>query len=667
MQRQVREKMNTPSKARKRDQTINIPINKVNELKKKLNESKMEELKKLENALMTAKKRAEINERVNTVNGLLETFHSDGHRNRTVVKTSKGEELNLPRDRVRAMKSWLTSFGHDQRAHASKWDTPGVTSSGRGGAYIPKIGTRNQPLEMQHRGILVDGSNIEVDDSDGKKVTELTGWLDEFGKKSQAHYEKGRARPSLQYANTRTDALSDVKVPQQKTDEQFPVEEIEGIIVENTSYLNDTIGGVDDMNISMMPVRNFANASVDDKCDWDDAYNDLMTTVDIEQVDSTETWDKQSVISPRELDDNAASEDEQKVNHPVVTMDENSGVSEYGVEDKEEEEHDHFENISNFKDDEDEMGNEAYVQLNLLDQTEDVESVQDGTLLEDSSVSSENQEESDDNELVFHSDDTFSRVSFEGQPVNAINTNDSISGQDWENINDAGDDSTSFKSGLVGELILNKNSSTMELSSSYCGHRITDTSTCLQQNDRKTLQPIQFQRRDHLMMKNPKKQKKQKGFSKFFSSLNCMNNLKTSKAAEEYTEKYHENKKPEWNRQQSSKSLFLSPDSHSEQNEGVNVYLPNRYDVNTHGPANFSRDMLMRGAGRAQVAESPMSLASAFRRQLSPGSSCVSGFTDVEASVMKQKGDIGEHVKHLLNLYSSPARKGVSQKQLYQF
>ena len=653
MQRQVRQKINTPSKVPK--STINIPMNKVNELKKQLNESKMREMKKLENALMTAKKRAEINERVNTVNELLETFHGDSHRNRAHAKTSKGEELNLPRDRVRAMKSWLTSFGHDQKAHASKWNTPSVTATGRGGAYIPRIGARNQPFEMENRRNAVDNSRIEVDNSDGKKVTELTGWLNEFGKKNQAHYEKGSARPSFQYTNTRTGSnkLLDDESSQQEYDEQVPIEEDEGV-VQNTSYINDTIGSVDDLNISMMPGRNFANASVDDECDWEDDYKDLMMTVDIERIESKDSWDKESVISPRDLNDDTASVDEQQGSHPVVTMDENSEASRYDDENEEEEELDHFENVCEFNYEEEEDRVEAYVELNHLDQTDEIESVhqQDDALLEDSCDSSENPKISDDKELFFHCDDTFSRVSFEGQPVDAINKNNSI---------EVGYDSTSFRSGLVGEHIMNKNSSATDLSSSFCGNRITDTSTFLEHDGTNALKPIEFQQKKVQM------KKKKSGISKFFSSMNCMNNMKTSKAAEEYTENYREEKKPEWDRLKSSKSLFLSPDSHAEENEGNNAYLPNRYNPTNHGIDDFSREMLLRGAGRQQVAGSPMSLASAFRRQLSPGSSCVSGFTDVEACVMKQKDDIGEHVKHLQSVYSSPVRKGFSQKQMYQF
>lgn len=175
MQRKVREKINTPLKARRTVESINIPMNKVNELKKQLIESKMQELKKLEDAQLNSKKRAEISDRVNTVSSLLESLNGDVQRNRTISKTSKGEELSLPRDRVRDMKHWLKDSVDRHKAHADKWNTASVTSTGRGGAYIPRIGARSQPFELENYGHPVDASKMEVDSSNGRRVSDLTG------------------------------------------------------------------------------------------------------------------------------------------------------------------------------------------------------------------------------------------------------------------------------------------------------------------------------------------------------------------------------------------------------------------------------------------------------------------------------------------------------------
>jgi len=651
MQRKVREKINTPVKARKTVESINIPMNKVNELKKQLNESKMQELKKLEDAQMNSKKRAEISDRVNTVTGLLESLKGDVPRNRTVLKTSKGEELSLPRDRVRDMKNWLKDSVDRHKAHADKWNTASVTSTGRGGAYIPRIGARNQPFELENNGHPVDESKMEVDSRNGRRVSDLTGWLDEFGKKNKNHFEQGSMRPTFEYSNNKnsSEELSNVETYELETSQledvsQAPSENNEERVVENTSFLDNTVGGIDDLNISTMPVRNFADTVDDVECDWEDDYNDLMIAVDIERIDSKESWDKDSVVSPRDLNEEEPAEVGQQENCSFEDLEEKSETWNHQMGEEE--------NEKEFDDEEEQE--RADVELNYLDQTEVVELIngeeleRDDVKAEDNFLASDSDEECDEDELIFHCDDSFS----------VITSNEFISVQ--KNGNE--DDSASVKSGLVGEHLLTKIASNNALSSSYCGNRITDTS--IVQRAGIPIEPTKFRE-----MNEPKNRKK-KGISKFLSSLICMKSLKTSKAAEKYTEDYEEDKVPVWN-QQSSKSLFLSPDSHLEHNnEGVvGAYLPNGYNINsTTGPSNFPREMLMNGTGRAQVSDSPMSLASAFRRQMSPGSSCMSGFTDVETRTMTRNHDIGQHVMHLKSLFSSPVRKGDnSERQLYQF
>jgi len=58
----------------------------MNQLKKLLNERKMQEWKEIEN----------VPERMNSMNGLLGRLNSDVRRNRACVITPKWEELNLP-------------------------------------------------------------------------------------------------------------------------------------------------------------------------------------------------------------------------------------------------------------------------------------------------------------------------------------------------------------------------------------------------------------------------------------------------------------------------------------------------------------------------------------------------------------------------------------------
>jgi hypothetical protein len=56
--------------------------------------------------------------------------------------------------------------------------------------------------------------------------------------------------------------------------------------------------------------------------------------------------------------------------------------------------------------------------------------------------------------------------------------------------------------------------------------------------------------------------------------------------------------------------------------------------------------------------DSPGSLASAFRRSLSPSSSGVSGFTDVEALALRQYANVGEHVGFLKQTFKAQSPYG---------
>lgn len=147
-----------------------------------------------------------------------------------------------------------------------------------------------------------------------------------------------------------------------------------------------------------------------------------------------------------------------------------------------------------------------------------------------------------------------------------------------------------------------------------------------------------------------------------------MKNNKASRAAETFAYSGDEANAAAEFRQKSSKSLFLSPDSHENLSQVQNSYLPNAYNnANTLGNSdgNFARRMLV--AEKANG--SPGSLASAYDRQFSPGSSCISGFTDVETHVMRETHDIGQHVKHLQGLYDRHVQSPQAGKssKLYMF
>lgn len=146
---------------------------KINKLKKRLDERKRQEWKELENSLRKAKEKAEIIDRINYVNGFLERLNYGVHR------TPKCEELNLPMGKVSAMKARWEEFENE-------WNNP----SSRGDRYC----ARDQSVNS-HR---INGSD------DACRLSELTGWLDEFAKKDKALNETKVSRPAPDDPKTRS-------------------------------------------------------------------------------------------------------------------------------------------------------------------------------------------------------------------------------------------------------------------------------------------------------------------------------------------------------------------------------------------------------------------------------------------------------------------------------
>lgn len=618
MQKKVSEKITTPSRAPRSAGTINIPMNKVTELKKMLNESKMKEMQRLKHAQLNAKKRAEITDRVNTVRELLKGLNGAVHHNGAVVKTSKGEELNLPRDRVSAMKAWLKEFEKNNKEHANKWNNTTVSTQGKTRAYVPRTGSRNhQPVETYNQdGVEEAFPAVEV--HDGKKVKEMTQWLDDFGKENQDFQSRRSSIDATEYDN----------------DEEFDDAWIEG-----TSILKKAHEEREDLNMSMMPATGVSfngEDIMDEESDWEDDYKDLMMTVDIQQINSKESWDKESVISPRNFAETESSEvkvTEEKTHQVATMVEDEASVTE----------------------------EEAIQQDEDQDQSIDIEDEPEsnpvqGHDLDDSNVEAEHVDP-EDNVLTFNCYDSMSRVSFDGQPVDVkpecIIPVDEIRNYDL---------SRKSSGELAGEDIMERNDN--DVNASIYVNRFTDNSMIASG----------AVRNPPLAQTFPSNRKKNR-ISMFFSSLNCMKNAKTSRAAAEYTNSYEEvehNKRETPFLSVSSKNYLTThneeEDDESKAEDFNNAYLPARYAMgNPNVSQNVAREMALQGKGKAhlEVPQSPVSLASAFRRQMSPDSSCVSGFTDVESCVMMRNNDIGEHVRHLQGLFRSPVR--VPSRRLCQF
>jgi len=533
-------------------------------------------------------------------------------------KGNERDELNLPRDRVSAMKDWLREWEKNNKEHASKWDTATYSSaSGQGGAYIPRTGARNQPFECQES---FDRTIVDVNMSSNKRVSALTQWLDDFGQNSKAHFEKGTARPLLGYTSVSNIGTSEHDAAQDEVQdiEEMDKEEDKVVAVENTYILEEPKVAAKDVNMSMMQSNSVTdNVDVGDESDWEDDYEDLMMQVDIAPIGSADSWDKQSVESPRGDLTQEENEPVQENIHRVAMLEDDELSEEEEVDELEEEE-DVVEGAQ-----------------------ETAEDDIDDELSSDSSAS----EMEDYDVSTAHSEGSISKLSFEGEAVGVVTAKNLATAFQESRSNEMVEVATSS---LVGEKILSK---------SCYGNRAP-----LVAKPEFTAAP----KENKAMVVKTKK----KGLHKFFNSLIRMLGMKkknTSKAAEMYAGNFEETRKPEFDRYKSSKSLFLSPDTP----KGRHAYLPNTYDINTSEPHDFARQMVMHGMGRAQAGESPMSLASAFRRQLSPDSSCISGFTDVEAMVLVRNQNIDQHIKHLQGVFNSAVRAEDANKnqikQLCQF
>jgi len=330
-------------------------------------------------------------------------------------------------------------------------------------------------------------------------------------------------------------------------------------------------------------------------------------------------WDKDSVISPREFEEPGDNDEE------VSFQDEESIEDEHAFDAsfRHVEQDVDLSTDTSVEEEEEDQEIEDELQAQIIADCESGEDAIEDELSVDSEDEESDVEEEEEKEvsLTFHCDDDVSKISFMGQPV----------------LEDE-----SVKSELLGESFIKRQSIDV-ISSSYQGNRITDVSTMNHGQISQFTAPVQ-------------QKKKKSALKKFMGSLNCVKHaIKPSRAAEAYTDAYEEiGKKHSWETaKQPLKSIYDSPGSKS----GMGGYLPGQY-MNTNNNAGVAPYSKSR-----QVPESPMSLASAYRRQLSPGSSLMSGFTDVEACVMKRSNDIGQHVQHLKSVFKSPVRVNEPRKR----
>ena len=291
---------NTPSKKKTINRNVNIPLNKVKEMRNFLQEYKVKAQQERKSmAQMSSKNRAIIEERLNRVEDIQKWLnHTESEQEVGVRRSSMGtaanvsrreEALNLPMNRVQEMKDWLVEFERQNREHASKLELKDA------GEYVPVMRSRVNDLFIA-RAMKDEKKSVNHLGSVAG-VSNLANFLMDFEHSNKEHYERSqRKEPVADKSEARDTTFVDIAASDVE----------EGSLVENTDLLNDQ-SSQKDMNISMMPILNDADeADDDDASDWKDDYDALRKVdITIEPVQSNDSWENESIGDAYDDDDDA--------------------------------------------------------------------------------------------------------------------------------------------------------------------------------------------------------------------------------------------------------------------------------------------------------------------------------------------------------------------------
>lgn len=612
---------NVPPPSPSLKHTVSIPMNKVTEMKKFL-QFDFETTNRMREVQMSSKKRAKIEERLNQVSDIqkwLTTLERKQNKN-----SNPKAELKLPVNRVREMKSWLADFEQQKKAHADFYVTDSKENKlglDNGRSHIPRIGFRYQPFEAREK---TDGdlSRAEVDTSELPQVSELKQILIDFEAKNKAHYDKHNTRPSFEYRAWKKAVT--------KSDTEF--EEIENelkdaVLVTNTSFVeNDDKGQVQrDLNISMMPAHDdFDDSAWDDDEEEDDELSETSSHVEINiaPIDSCEveeilSEDESEFIESKLLekdgyDDDEISEEESEVFEDNFNELSSSHSIESSVLSAEAEEEDELISVA-----EEAMKNAKETTDFVIHEKNNEESLVKESI-SDCSESCSKLEVSDD-------DDEYIEATLERNRLDH-NSSDSIYDDDTFDMSDG------KNACLIGEKFV----------AAPIAH-FTEHEPSHQIRSHENTAVIV-----HSKVKTKAFKKFLKALKKFLSSLKLR--LQKSKAVVLFEQEYSGDQPLKV--QNSLKPHFIA----SHQQYSRNKYIPGIYQIQA---SNFQRDVAQRAGEQVRVyGDSPGSLASAFRRTLSPSSSAVSGFTDVEGYAIRNYQSVSEHVSFLKKAFNAQTPLG---------
>mmetsp|Transcript_15319 Transcript_15319/g.18643 ORF Transcript_15319/g.18643 Transcript_15319/m.18643 type:complete len:838 (-) Transcript_15319:200-2713(-) len=691
---------------RARDVQVTIPMNKVQEMRKILLDFRQRQNQQKEQMYMSSKKRAKIDDRLNRVEDiqrwLNEMERHSKKTNNSNSSQSKATELNLPMNRVSDMKNWLIEFGKQNKEHCNRFTTRSAQFDryNRGsGVYTTSSGTPKRGSETSEKN-QVDGKYNNDDNFSMPDVSELAKFLsecEEENNKAQSETtpmtnvditqrcdddveEEDEAVVDCSIGNNEcvedqvahddknahtddedvdcfdnqgkereectTEANFFDNQGKETEDDEHYEEDLEqkgahcgkdfegAVIVENTSIIEDESHKVD-VNISMMPITNNM-----DESEWEDDYAELAhVDINIEPVQSQESWEDESFGSSEKnnghVDENQALEQRQN-----SSRDSQADMNDYDTDVTEEE------------------------------------------------IWKEKEDESDElKPALMEKNESFKGMSTEY-------SRDSSEDDDVDSVNEY------TASDLLGETFLNTSLAGPRFSSSFVGPTATIT------EKEKEVGIGKENDCSHQSTELVEKKSK-KGFKCLFKSFTVfakkkeIDMLPIEEEGTEMSKYYIATQKEKYSQntacksdimQTSTRSLDLSPDSHchgqgflpdvysGNVNDLQDVtktvmmspkqgYLPSAYGCNDDEPQDFAREMVLSRGGYSinPSTESPMSLASAFRRSMSPSSSCTgSELSDGQAMILGNLVNVSQHVGWLKGHFQSPKDAEVEKNNFYK-
>jgi len=611
--------------ARKKSRNVAIPMNKVQEMKRLLLVDYKEQQAKQKEAMnMSSKKRAQIEQRLNTLDEIQKFLnaHSNHRENSSSIKQ---RQLDLPMNRVNEMKNWLLEFERQNKEHSKRLGSKSYVNGNShhyGGVGYATAATKSHNARMSIESTNTYQSTISkavIETPSTAAVSDLVQFLVDFEQKNKEHFQKSQRKDielqqqvkssrmdevlqeeeegeSLEEDSTvfnEEDGREVIEKVDQQTDEEIgekldEEEQEDNVFVENTAILKEAESHMKDVNISMMPAT--------DQSDWEDDYDDLMKIdVNLEPIKSAESWSNESFsetdedYSKTEDVEEESNKDEDELSSSLSFLNANDKTFDESLSTHDiEEDHQSYDedNVSSVSGESD-VG-ESFVRA------------ESENLIGQGFIRASNSDTCFSTSLIVEHENDKETNAMKTETVSYINSNTILS------------DQAPIKNDVVDDISPVKRSSGLKcLYKSWFGIFVPRRERLIEEND----EEIKVVYRKHSHGVEPPKPR------------NIM-----------------------------KKSKFEEDDIEGEEHRNRDGYLHNLYsNAERGGPKDFAREMLLT---RRSSCDSPMSLASAFRRAMSPSaSSCAdSEFSYVETYINgnHRNSNVAQHVGWLKGHFGSP-------------